>query len=496
MELIDTDAALHKFNYYYKILHVKGYDDTWTYYNKCKCNEYQAFLHRHCLVSNVNINTDLFKTYTNNAAKISNLINTNIEKPNKWNFKQLISNTRTSLRARYRRAHISLQQGYHNSFAQMSKVKAFIKFEKMGTDKVLEGKPARLIQHRSYEYLYLLKSLIGPLADNIKNSDIKISKTQNLSDIFGVGLSNEKLSSLIYKTFNKHKDTVVLCLDHSKWDGHYNAQLMDVMHKFWTSISHHKNSQLLNKLFKFQRINRGNSQNGIKFKTFASRMSGEYTTSIENTLCNYFILSSVFPNSSIIACGDDSLVFLDINEYKKVDFENLSKKFECFGQETKLDKIAFCMEEIDFCQCSPVLINNLFRLVRKPHRLFGRIQYTNYKLNQKRLLRYISGLGLCELASHSGVPMIQEFCLKLLNDSKLARPDSLAIDREAGLFSESFPQYLPISQETRESFHRAFDISPIEQIIFEKNLNAYKSKYLDEFLCKYRNFKPTQSREI
>ena len=135
-------------------------------------------------------------------------------------------------------------------------------------------------------------------------------------------------------------------------------------------------------------------------------------------------------------------------------------------------------------------------MVRKFDRLFGRIQYTNYLLNDKTLSKYLSGIALCELATHSGVPMIQELCIKLLNFSKLARPSKLAIDREGFLLTKEKPVIKPISYDTRLSFERAFNISPQEQINFEKSLNSELSIDIIEFLNKYSNFKITEFRDI
>lgn len=486
---------MHGQSYFYKILHIKGYDNTWNYYNKCKCNETQAFLHRHCVQNKIDVNTDHFKTFTNLSASFSNTFKNNNVNISKWSHTELMKNTRTELKSRYQRAKEALNKGYHASLHIMAGVKAFIKFEKMGQDKIEEGKPARLIQHRSYEYLYLLKSLLGPAADALKKSETKISKTQCIKDIFGVGLPNETLAGRIVETYSKHNDCVVLCLDHSKWDGHYSLEIMKVLHEFWLSIVDAKNKSLLKKLLSLQEINRGKSQCGLKFKTFATRMSGEYTTSVENTLANYFILKSVFPDSSIIACGDDSLVFLDRKIFNELDLSTLSQKFSHFGQDTKLDRIAHEIEQIDFCQCSPVLVDGKYRMVRKVDRLIGRIQYTNYDLNETKLSKYIAGLGLCELANHPGVPIIQELCLTLLNKSGYKSPLRLAIDRE-GMVSESTAAYKTITMETRASFERAFGITPFEQIMIEKSFGANYSEQAKQFIKKNHEFKNKQDRGL
>jgi len=270
--------------------------------------------------------------------------------------------------------------------------------------------------------------------------------------------------------------------------------IMEGFDDFWISLVNKPNARLLKKLFKFQRINRGSSQKGLKFTTFASRMSGEYTTSVENTLANYFILKTIFPISSIIACGDDSLVFLDRKEYDILDKSSLKEMFSYFGQDTKMDRIAFELEQIDFCQCSPVCVNGTYRMVRNPKRLFGRIQYTNLHMRDELRDKYISGLALCELSMHSGVPLIQELCLKMLNLTNMVCPSKLAIDREA-MVTEQKASYRIIDYNTRLSFERAFGISPIEQDEIEKSFDATYSPKVIQFLKQFENFKASEHRD-
>ena len=143
-------------------------------------------------------------------------------------------------------------------------------------------------------------------------------------------------------------------------------------------------------------------------------MSGEYTTSIENSLVNWWILQTLFPNASIVVNGDDSLVFLDRHEFDKIDMKTILSEFSKFGQETKLDRISTVIEEIDFCQCSPVLIDGRYRLIRKPWRVLGRTQLSSYDLTSKNIDKYLAGIGICEMTQNCGAPILQQFCLKII----------------------------------------------------------------------------------
>jgi hypothetical protein len=317
---------------------------------------------------------------------------------------------------------------------------------------------------------------------NLKSIDEPINASgQTLREILASGHTSESLASTIVTLMSRHKDPVAICLDHSRWDGHFNQELMSEAHNMWKIMSH--NDHLLTELLKQQNFNKGVTQSGLRYKVTATRMSGEYTTSIENSLVNYAILQAVFPTGSVLVNGDDSVIFIDGKDLPNLD--NLANIFLEFGQQTKIEKIADIIEHIEFCQCSPIYVDGQYKMVRKPDRVLSRSQYTSVEVrNEQFLNRYLTANGLCELSLNSGVPVLQQFSLKLMELGQYQKPTT-TYDRVKQFMNTDELKVTPISIETRRSFELAFDIPINEQLSIEQEINA---KCNVEFINKYKRF--------
>lgn len=401
----------------------------------------------------------------------------------RWTHYQVMQNTRSKIKARYQRAYVNIRLGYHHNLSRMARIKSFVKYEKMNKEKMADRiKPARLIQHRSYEYLYLLKAYAGPIDQRLKQSEIIINKAgQKLKEIFGNGKTIEEMAETIKIVASRHKNVVILCFDHSFWDGHFNRFLMKMGNLLYTTLNPHR---LLRLLLKLQEKNRGKTQCGLIYEILYRVMSGEFITSGRNSWVNFLILSTIFPTASIIVNGDDSMVFITMEEFLNLDLEEILKSFSELGQETKLDKVAFSLADIEFCQSAPISFINGIKMVRKPERIFGRVQYTSHLLNDEKQKRYITGIGLCELASNKGIPVLQQFSLKLLELGEHKAPLALARE-ESNLVTLETAEILPITPEARTDFERAFGISVVHQLYLEEQFSANTDL---EFINKYKNF--------
>lgn len=471
---------------YYQILDVP-FGTKWSYLNQCPCNEYDSILRRHCLGVRSDTTHFAFKAMEDLILSLAREIKSNLPEYKAWTHSELMTNTRTKIKGRYQRAYESLKVGRHNTLSKMAYVRTFIKFEKTSVDKIEENKPARLIQHRSFEYLYLLKKYCGPLIASFKQSDVVINRSrQRFKEIFATGKTVEEMAACVEELHKRHKDCVVLCLDHSKWDGHVSIEMKKLMKTFWYIVS--GGNKMLRRLLALQEHNKAKTKNGIEYEYEGTVSSGEFITSNDNSIMNYAMLQVVFPEASILVNGDDSLVFLSLSDYKQYENVDIPSCFQPFGMETKLDKIAFKMNEIDFCQCSPIRTSDGLKMVRKPFRMAGRIQYTQYSLNDVKVKHYLTGLGLCELASNKGVPVLQDLAIRIIQIGDYKKPLKIVKD-EGNLFSKGIAQVLPVTLEARTDFAEAFGVSVQEQLELERIIKAdYSDKYLFEFLIRNAEF--------
>lgn len=473
----------HKQSYYLQLFDIEGTDKQF-YWNKCPCNESDAMIRRHCIptIPNYDVNNQALKDLRSWSVGFAERVRPLLKA--RSTLKEVVDQSRPSIKQRYKRAYRDLVYKRVDISEKHAMAKAFIKFEKIPLTKFEEGKAPRLIQYRSFEYLLLLKSCIKPFSDAIKTRKILHSNSQPLDQIYTKTLTPAALATAMRDSWNSFPSPVAVCLDHSKFDGHYAKELLDIEHDMWLVMF---KSYLLKKLLKLQVNNVGFSQCGFKYKIKGTRLSGEYTTSDGNTTTNLGMIEVWLQSSGVTKYrlhinGDDSVVILDSSDLDKLlplDF------FNNFNMETELEAIAYDFRHIKYCQTSPIRVGGAWRMVKDPIRTLSRMSYADAKYALCRQ-RYVLGISLCELAVSSGVPMLQSFCLRNLNSK--AKPLGSVDKYPAKVASQKHLELQDISLETRTDFAEAFGISLSQQYAFEHEMAGQTDELALIVLEKYKQF--------
>jgi hypothetical protein len=413
-------------------------------------------------------------------------------------FDKVMDNTRPSIKKRYERAFRRLKDDRLDLNKGMATIKSFIKWEKTSEEKALE-KPGRMIQYRSYEYLYLLKSFILAYGLKVKSSEAAI-KGQKIKTIFTKLYDIPTQTNVIKESWDSFKNPVALCLDHSKFDGHYDRWLLQLEHSFWMRIF--DRNPVLEKILRMQMHNRGFTQCGIKYKYVGKRSSGEFTTSDGNSLLNYCMLATWLESHGITdyrihVNGDDSIVIISMDDLKKFpkDFGlGTIHFFADFNMQTELGVIAYDFREISYCQCQPIRVNRegelTWLLVKDPIRAMSRSCYCDSKF-MPCINRYKAGTALCELACNAGVPILQSWSLWNLACTKFEKPLGTVDKIPASLYSKSDLKIEKISDATREDFEVAFGITKLDQLAYETSLTGnsiLNTHQYTKYLQRYHNF--------
>lgn len=482
-----TNIRDHKFNKYIE-LYNSNFLNKHVYFNKCTCNEFGALVNRHLLEPIPGycpkISSEILEKARNKF-----LYDLNINNVIKLTHKEVMKNTRKCIYSRYNQAYSKIINNKLIPSEYKTLSEAFVKYEKWDIEKINAGKSPRIIQHRSYEYLHQLKSFIVPISKIFKNS-INITYLQPINTIFMKYFKNYEQIDILNTSWSNFSRPCCLCLDMSAFDGHVTTSLLESEHKTW--LHFYKNNKNLYKtlelLLNKQLHNHGITKGGISYKKNGSRLSGEFTTSDGNSIDNYFMLRSYMKdiNCTIHVNGDDSLIIMDQQDLDKLQ---PLKYFNIFGMICEQDRIALNFEQINFCQCNPVQINGKYRFVKNPIRSLSRntvcpSQYIN------SLDRYLSGIGLCELASNVGVPILQQWSLRMLSDSGFAKPLG-KVDKNFALYTNlEVIKIEEISISTRLSFQEAFGISINEQLLIENSITGLPTTNpkLQKFIEKYSKF--------
>jgi hypothetical protein len=163
--------------------------------------------------------------------------------------------------------------------------------------------------------------------------------------------------------------------------------------------------------------------------------------------------------------------------------------FRRFGMITELDRIAETFEHITFCQAQPVLVEGIYRFIKNPIRAISRAMYCDGKFSHC-LDRYLTGLGICELAVYAGVPIMQAWALRLISDGGLKRPLGSVDKLPALSVNKGEISIGSIEMSTRRSFESAFGFDVSEQLKFESSFAGHleSSPEIQAYIHKYRNF--------
>lgn len=500
--IMSIDAKVlgyHRQDKFLKIFECKHFD-TYVYYNKCYCNEFEGLLNRHLLpllgpdvvagrvVGGYQVDSveDLRRGYRRIADMLKTFVGGTLQMVS---HNTLIAHTRQKILQRYRNARAQLEARREYVAERHACLKAFVKFEKMKLGDQADGawKPPRIIQFRTFEYLYVLKKRLLAYSMLVKECDV-IWNFQEYRTVFTKNYDQKTGCMLVREHWDKLKNPVALCLDHSHYDGSKTEEALGAEHEFWLDLF--GGDRHLKDLLRYQRYNRGYTSGGLKYKVKGKRCSGEFTTSDGNSIDNLIMLetychASGFTKFFIFVNGDDSIILIESLELeRRLD----TTYFRRFNFVTKLDRIAETFEQIDYCQCSPVLIGAGWTWVRKPPRVMSRASICPYQY-LSCIDRYLTGVGLCELATNQGVPILQAFAIFLLRQGGFVRPLGSVDKIPARLSGNQIIELLPISDVSRVSFQEAFGYTPQEQIMWEQYLagNADRTQLI-KFLKVYKHF--------
>lgn len=378
---------------------------------------------------------------------------------------EVIEHASQDKKERVRKAFANLKATGYQSYYE--KVKAFIKFEKADDDPFDDpvDKAPRLIQHRAYEYCSLIARFLLPIEKYVWAVGSNWKKAPVKARIFAKSLNSFQRAERIV-AMNRWSDTRYYLLDHSRFDAHLTLAKLDgiefAVYRKW--LQH----PLFETLLRAQYINIGTTRGGIKYKSVGRKMSGEYNTSLGDSLVNYALLWywTRGTGAEILVDGDDSVVAISRSREHLLDHGF----FEKVGMKTKVE-IADSVELVDFCQCRPVEYKpGSWRLVRNPWRVFNRSPYTirNYP-NPSAYMDWLMSVGRGELAMNLGIPVLQAYAWMLVRRAAGGQVKTAAL-REVMQRRDRFTeqqilnnQPVEISPTARASFALAFDISIAEQ---------------------------------
>jgi hypothetical protein len=346
-----------------------------------------------------------------------------------------------------------------------ARVRMFLKADKY----VVGGKidAPRCIQYRSKRYcLELARYLHGIEASTYVALDEfgtpVIAKSLN---------ATQRAASLLAKA-RHFSQPYFLLLDHSKWDSHVTQAMLREEFRYYQL--YFPGSSKLHRLLAEQLCNRGSTKNGTQYYTPGTRCSGDMNTGLGNSCLNAAILRSWLVAScvrgSVFVDGDDSVVIVDASDVPRL--LPIPEFMNAMGHETKVETTCD-FERVEFCQCRPVLIDGVWTMVRNPARLLSRSLWTTLSITSDKFrARLLKTIGECELCVAQGVPVSQSLATAMIaaGSGNLWKGYEGFARSQHEAVRPGRAHAKPISDASRHSFWRAWDVSPVEQIYLERSL--------------------------
>lgn len=402
-----------------------------------------------------------------------------------WDLKQTALSYTGALRARYLEAERSLYLDGPVSSGD-AKLRAFLKAEKRTVDKL--AKP-RMIFPRTPRFNLALASRLKPfehwLWGNLKSVGTRgVAKTR----VVAKGLSLRRRANLIRRKMRGVGDCVVFEVDGKAFEAHCEEWQLVLEHSVYAAAF--PGDRELMRMLSMQLRNSGVTATGVKFSRRGGRASGDFNTGMGNSLIMLSIIDAVLCSSGLarydtLVDGDNALVFLPSADAPRVVRDFARVALELSGHEMTLENPVGLLESVRFGQSAPVETQEGWTMVRDWRKVLSQGTSSHAHLRETRFIKpFLHGVALCELSLARGVPILGSWAESLRQATETQRRINWDLYPDYQVLGVSPSQaqqatFIAPTWGARESFARAFGVTPDEQLEIERRLFAEPPTFVE-----------------
>lgn len=351
-----------------------------------------------------------------------------------------------------------------------ARIRAFVKFEK--TDLRDKPDPApRIISPRNARYCAELGKFLRPIEHTIYHA---------IDVIFGdpvvaKGLNAIQIGAMFERKWAKFKRPVAISMDMSRFDQHVSKSALKYEHGFYNLIFR---DPLLRTLLYWQLHNHGTCFPGdgvLKWDVEGVRASGDMNTALGNIIlmCAMVfklirLLIQLHPNRRIefVDAGDDCVMIFESGEEPTREF--LQAYFRRFGFTAKVETPVTEIEQISFCQCSPVWTSSGYVMVRRPDTMYKDLMMTKAAQTPGVVSKWLHEVSNCGLACYGNMPVVGAF-YATINRQTAGEWQGVNFEEHRGLhfLARGMNVDRVVHDRTRASYFLAFGIMPDLQVALE-----------------------------
>lgn len=353
-----------------------------------------------------------------------------------------------------------------------SKVQAFIKVEKLESDK---KKPVpRTIQPRSKRYNLSIGKFLRLNEKRMLNAIDRVFGEKTVLS----GLDNRAQGRAMAHKWGKYHNPIGIGLDASRFDQHCSVDALKFEHSFYKSVF--PDEKELHELLKWQLTNEGSALLAtgelVRYRTKGCRMSGDINTGLGNKILMcamvHAFLKEVGVQASLANNGDDCVLFCEKGDFHQIN-DSLQKWFLCRGFNMVVEEPVELLERVVFCRSQPVCVANNWVMVRQLGSLSRDCFSTQDWSIEKTYKDAMNALGQCNGIINDGVPVHMAQAQRMYREggSRKFRLEALHKQMEYSwrerLGGRVSLDWSEVQDSTRMSYFRAFGITPHVQRIVE-----------------------------
>jgi len=433
-----------------------------TGYQLCPANECDALTNRHGIeLPPVNMGK------MRELRDFSNRLRPRVIPIEPMTWPQLIESVPRNRKKRVQQAALEVER---DGLTELDRrVKAFIKYEKWENykfeellEKPMETTNPRMIQYRDSKFTYSLARYARPIEEIIWKRDANMKWLPKKKRTFAKGMTSWEVGANAWWKFNSIADCLIIEIDYSRMDAYLRWELRE--HTEVPLYERFNNSRKFRELMLAMKKNVVKSKGGLKWEILGTMMSGEYVTSLTDSVINEIILRAIFgEHAKYLICGDDAVVFIPRALYDP----SMLDKFAGYGMKAKTN-VHSDFSRLSFCQCSPVRVQGRWRMIRNPHRVMSRTAYTCKSYQGKAWLKLMAAIGVGELSCNDGVPILQSYAHMVWRSAGYGRNAKFEADYLDRRLDRVTTRLETVTNQSRLDFAMSFDIPIAEQLMLEE----------------------------
>jgi len=280
---------------------------------------------------------------------------------------------------------------------------------------------------------------------------------------------------------------VAVGLDASRFDQHVGVQALEFEHSHYPPLLRSPlDRKRLRMLLGWQTKTKafGRTKEGfVKYEVSGTRLSGVINTGLGNCIlasemCIAYCEEKGIP-FRLANNGDDCVLF--INKTKLALFsDGLKEWFRDMGFTMVVEDPVYNLEEVVFCQSQPVWDGRSWTMVRDPRTALAKDCVSLKPWHSaKGFQKWIKGVGMSGTSLAGGIPIYDSFYRSFVRAGGGVAAKAVT-QEDGGLYWQSRGmrrRNLPVTDDARFSFWRAFGIPPDMQIQLEKHYDNVTPTY-------------------